>query len=400
MKNTLLKKNIFLTALIAFAIIVLPGVASAQYGTDWGYTDYGTDWGYTDYGTDWGYTDYGTSYNDNGGNYAYNDPYYYDYNDYDYGYSDYGYDNYGGYSYNDDYYGGDYGYGGDCGDCGYTPPQPCYDCYYDPCDHNDCTPPRPNYRDLDVECVANPRNAEEGERVTWRVYASGGNGDYDFNWSGDVDGNSGVEYETYNREGIYYGTVRVRSGDGQTETANCSVRVEEEEKDDLRVRCEYTPSNPDEDDRVTFRAIVSGGAGNYDYDWSGDARGDDRTITERFSREGRYEVEITVTDRNGNRDSDTCVLRVDGDDDDTNVNISSTPNLAPPTGTPASLSSVYLSQVPYTGPEDVLMVSLWGIVLALLSFVGVREYKKSAYKKMKKNRINAFKEENKANLSA
>jgi hypothetical protein len=170
------------------------------------------------------------------------------------------------------------------------------------------------------------------------------------------------------------------------------------------VRCEYTPNNPEEGDQVTFRAIVDGGDGDYDYDWSGDANGNNRTITERFNREGRYEVEITVRDGDGNRDSDTCSLRIDGDNnnnDNTRVVVTSnTPNLPPPTGTPASLSSVYLSQIPYTGPEDVLMVSLWGIVLALLSFVGVREYKKNAYKKMKKERISAFKEENKANQSA
>ena len=115
---------------------------------------------------------------------------------------------------------------------------------------------------------------------------------------------------------------------------SCSSRYDNNEwpydggsSSNLRVSCDVSDTSVEEGDRVTFEADVSGGYPPYDYEWNGDIDGDDDTERVRFDDNGRYDVEVTVTDSRGNEDSDDCsTVRVgDGNNDDTDIRFTSTP---------------------------------------------------------------------------
>jgi hypothetical protein len=169
--------------------------------------------------------------------------------------------------------------------------------------------------------------------------------------------------------------------------------------DDLEVQCEVSDSRIEEGDRVTIEVDIDGGDGPYDIQWSGDDDeiddfdDNDRSQRVRIDDEGTYRLRVTVEDDDGNRDSDTCTIRVGEDDGDINV-------LSNTDGQLAGLSSVYLNQVPYTGPEDNLkifgFISLILIWSALVAFYLLKDRQK----KQVSNRIQAFKEANRAKLEA
>jgi len=153
----------------------------------------------------------------------------------------------------------------------------------------------------------------------------------------------------------------------------------------------------DEGDTVTYSVEIDGGRSPYDIEWDGDISGDSETERVRYNRDGRYEVEVTVRDRNGDRASDTCAtVRVGNNDDDNNINVITRTNLGTPSGNLASLDSVFLSQVPYTGPEDVLKA------LGVLAFIAIWSTGVAMYFKRRRqvravaSRLQNFKEANKS----
>ena len=160
---------------------------------------------------------------------------------------------------------------------------------------------------------------------------------------------------------------------------------------DLDVVCRVSDSNIEEGDRVTFTADVDGGDSPYDYDWSGDTEGVDRNddqITVRYRDNGTYTVRVKVTDDNGDTASDTCT--VDVGDDGIRIITSGTPN-----GQLASLSSVYLSQVPYTGPEEIMKGI--GFVAGILVFSVLSVFLLTSNRRKRKvsAKLSEFKESNK-----
>jgi hypothetical protein len=68
----------------------------------------------------------------------------------------------------------------------------------------------------------------------------------------------------------------------------------------------------------------------------------------------------------------------------------------PPPASPASLSSVYLNQVPYTGVED--NPQFWAFIIGLFMFSGLAAYMivSRKAKTERKNKILDFKNENMA----
>jgi hypothetical protein len=248
---------------LMLAVFGLPHKASAQY-----YDDSGFDWGGYGY-SDPGYGGYTDNSGYNWGGYGYND-----------GYSGYSDPCSYGCGYDSGYYGGydccgysDYGYGGyDC--CSYGGGYGGYDCCsysggyssmpsinlnyqsqnqnqhqnqsqstsVNVTNHNTNTNnnnvvvnvpnggtnnnPPPTYSNLSAYCVGSPSNPGIDDDVTWQAYASGGNGNYNYSWSGDTSGSSRTEIENYGSSGTKNATVQVRSGDGQSVTASCSVRVQ------------------------------------------------------------------------------------------------------------------------------------------------------------------------------
>ncbi len=241
------------------------------------------------------------------------------------------------------------------------------------------------------------RTIEEGESVTFEADVDGGKAPYTYRWTGDVSSNNRSVTTRFNQEGTYEATVRVTDSRGRTATANCDVTVEEEEEDeeDFDAICVPSDRTIREGERVTFTAEVEGGDRPYEYDWSGDADGDDREISVRFNREGRYEIDLEVTDDEGRTARDTCEIRVneEDEDDDRDVNVS--------TGTYTSggnptVGSVYLNQVPYTGPEEVAKGVAFATILLAWSIATAMIIRNRMNKNTISKRIANFKEANKA----
>ena len=260
--------------------------------------------------------------------------------------------------------------------------------------------------DLDVNCKVSDTSIDEGDRVTFTADVSGGDSPYDYDWSGGTEGEDEnddqitVRYDDY---GSYYVRVTVRDDDGNTASDTCpTVHVDEHNNnnnDDLEVVCRVSDTSIEEGDRVTFTADVDGGNSPYDYDWSGDTEGEDDNddqITVRYDDDGHYEVKVTVRDDDGDRYTDYCpVVKVSRDsNDNNNINIITTTTGGVPTGQLSSLSSVYLSQVPYTGPAEIMKGI--GFVAGILVFSSLIAYllfgnrKKTAVSK----KVSDFKESN------
>lgn len=162
--------------------------------------------------------------------------------------------------------------------------------------------------------------------------------------------------------------------------------------DDLDVVCRVSDTFIEEGDTVRFEADVDGGDSPFDYDWRGDIDGDDRTETVRFNREGRYQVSVRVEDDNGDVATDDCPDII-VDDGGNNIIINNTPN--PPSGNLASLNSVFLSQVPYTGPKETLTVIGYIVAMFVWSVTIVFFIAKRKGKSLVSDRISQFKNKNK-----
>ncbi len=88
-------------------------------------------------------------------------------------------------------------------------------------------PPPPVYNNLTAYCVGTPSNPQIGDNVTWRVYASGGNGNYNYSWRGDVSGNNTTENANYYNSGTESASVRVTTSNGDSFTTDqCEVNVQ------------------------------------------------------------------------------------------------------------------------------------------------------------------------------
>jgi hypothetical protein len=212
--------------------------------------------------------------------------------------------------------------------------------------------------DLALTCSASPSRVDVDEDITWRAYPSGGDGSYSYNWSGTdgLDGSNRNITWSYDDGGIKRATVVVES-DGQTASASCTVRVDEEEEDELEVSCYARPSTGQVGERIRWYVDVDGGDGDYDYEWDGSSGLDSssRSPYMTYSSVGRKNATVTVTDGDGNEESDTCY-----------VNINSVLAFSQTNQTPLA-DAVYLSQVPYTGVADNMKLYLFVGILALFS---------------------------------
>ena len=90
-----------------------------------------------------------------------------------------------------------------------------------------------------------------------------------------------------------------------------------DDNDDLNVSCEADDSNVDVDEDVYWSATVSGGNGNYSYDWDGtDGLNSSRqNVTWSYDDDGTKTATVTVTS-GGKTASDSCTVRVEEDEDD------------------------------------------------------------------------------------
>jgi hypothetical protein len=396
---------------------------SNYYGGNYDYSNYYSYYDY--YGGDYDYSNYYSYYDYYGGDYDYSNYYsYYDYYGGDYDYSNY-------YSYYDDYYPyyNDQYYPQSCSgsSCGgsriagssHTPtsshspagrshtPSGERDVIINNRNVNNNTNEVIVIRDdnrsqnLNVACNVSRTNISRGQRVVYTAVVSGGRSPYTYYWSGPFQSNDSLVDITYNLVGRYNASITVRDSNGQTGSANCPVVVVEDD-DDFRVQCLISETNVDNDDQVRVEVDIDGGRSPYTIRWSGDTNefnDFDRNARSQRVRvntdEDRIRLEVSVTDRDGNRRTDTCsVIRVDDNNNDREVRVITN---NPPSGQLAGLSSVFLSQVPYTGPEDIIKVtgfiSLILIWSAIIGFI----FLKNRQKKLISRKIASFKEMNRLN---
>ncbi|MEN9647949.1 MAG: hypothetical protein RLY57_753 [Candidatus Parcubacteria bacterium] len=160
---------------------------------------------------------------------------------------------------------------------------------------------------------------------------------------------------------------------------------------DFSVSCKADDRTVEKGDRVRWIAEVDGvSESKVDFTWSGDADGDDQEVTEKYNKAGTYEAKVKAKYK-GHTETDTCTVRVENDNnDDSNVTLVSNP----PTGTPASLNSVYLSQVPYTGAADNAKLIGFITMLTLSSLAGAYYIVTRKARADRKSFIERFKQEN------
>lgn len=368
-KNNLkITNTFFFIAIFAMVFFGLSTVASAQsydegyYFDDRNYGSYDSYDPYSFYGDTSGYFDPSDGYYDQPSNW--NDyAGYGNYYNYDYGLDDYYYGNYD----NTDYY--SYGaYDDGCYSCGgsnndyYASNYGNYDstCYYYDCGGYDY----PQYSTCGNGCSSGTSGGIINETII------------DV-WSNNINTNTNIQYASESHDHDDH------DHDNDNDNDN--------DDDDFSVSCKADDRNVEEGDRVRWIAEVDGVSDSkVDFSWSGDADGDDQEVTERYNKSGTYEAKVRAR-YNGQTETDTCTVRVEDEDDndDSNVTLVSTP-----TGTPASLNSVYLSQVPYTGAAENAKLIGFITMITLSSLAGAYYMVTRKARADRKSFIEQFKRDN------
>jgi hypothetical protein len=89
----------------------------------------------------------------------------------------------------------------------------------------------------------------------------------------------------------------------------------------MYVSCYSSPSNPETGDTVRWNANISGGSGNYRYDWTGtnSLNSSSQNPTKKYTSEGTKYATVSVEDRTNNvRASASCSVYVDDDNGNNN----------------------------------------------------------------------------------
>jgi hypothetical protein len=241
---------------------------------------------------------------------------------------------------------------------------------------------------LTGSCSVDDSSINRNQSVEWSADASGGNGSYSYEWSGTypLSGRSGRNVSVrYDSTGTKYGTVTIRSG-GASITRSCgTVYVEDNNQNynDLNLSCTVNNANLLIGQTAIWNTSVYGGNGNYYYSWTGTdgIYGNSSSVSKSFNTIGSKYATVTVTS-DGRTKTLTCPTVV--------VGMIQTPIQ----GNNASLSSVYLNQVPYTGVGDNPKFVAFIIGLFMFSALGAYMIVSKRAKIERKNKILDFKHEN------
>jgi hypothetical protein len=171
---------------------------------------------------------------------------------------------------------------------------------------------QPQVQNLDGYCYANPRYAQVGQNVQWIANASGGTGNYTYEWSGwdNLSGSGSSITRTYSYAGDKPSTVTIRSGN-QTITRQCTATIQEQQNQYLSVSCYADASSVQTGTSVRYNATVSGGTGNYSYSWTGSdgVSGSNNYVTQTYHSTGNKHAQVTVY--SGNQSSTAnCYVNV------------------------------------------------------------------------------------------
>ena len=179
-------------------------------------------------------------------------------------------------------------------------------------------PNQPDHTDsLTISCYPMPLSAREGDTIQWVANVYGGNGSYNYSWTGtnSLSGNGSAVSKRYNTSGYKNATVRVISGN-RTESHNCDATVYIEGDNDenyypqypnypqsypISVSCSVSPSFIQTGGTATWTAYATGGNGYFTYSWSGTEGlyGSGQSIYNRYYNAGTKYGTVTV--RSGNQ---------------------------------------------------------------------------------------------------
>ena len=178
------------------------------------------------------------------------------------------------------------------------------------------------YPSLSASCQANTTYTPLGTAVTWSASATGGNGYYNYSWSG-TDGISGSVqsiYYTYGQPGSKYASVTVYSN-GQTITEPCNsfvnvgipagattVVVGSSNASGLDIGCYADPSTAAVNQPITWSVEVSGGLAPYTYSWTGSdgLSGTQSSAIKYYASSGAKSAIVAVTSADGKTGTKAC----------------------------------------------------------------------------------------------
>lgn len=238
---------------------------------------------------------------------------------------------------------------------------------------------------LTVSCSPSSSSVRVGNGIYWNAYASGGRGGYSYSWSGtdNLYGSGSSIYKNYYNTGSKSATVTV-SSNGQTSSAICYADVFDDYVPPtyLEGSCSASPYNAQVGSNVNWTAYAYGGSGNYSYYWTGtdNLYGYNSSIGKTYYVPGYKTATVTITS-GGRSITRTCT-----------TNISQVLAYTQTDDLP-TLTSVYLSDIPYTGIEDRLQVlafisGLMGFS-ALIAYLFIRRKTESV---LAKNEISVSEE--------
>lgn len=242
---------------------------------------------------------------------------------------------------------------------------------------------------LNGNCVISPTTAYINQDVSFSASATGGNGSYSYSWTGDNGINSAAQSFTgrYSYAGYKTATVTIRSG-SESITRTCGVTIQESYST-AGAYCVANPTNAGINQNVTWTVYPNNSNGyynNFSYSWTGTdgLNGNSQSISRVYNTPGYKTATVTLYG-NGQTFSATCATNINGVlATQSNVTVLRDTNL----GTP--VSGVFLSQVPATGINFGLKMTLFSVGLVLWSLFAafmIARKKNSAVL----NKINAFK---------
>ena len=267
---------------------------------------------------------------------------------------------------------------------------------------------QPTQQTLQATCYAPNTNAYVNQNVTWVVNATGGNGAYTYTWGGiNLNGQHGQSVTTsYNSPGNETATVSVFSN-GQTVQVNCGsifVGSYQNNVPGITATCYPNVNSAIVGSSITWTAVVNGGNGNYSYSWSDNngvnvSNGTGPTYTTTYPIAGPKSPRLTVSSLglygNGYNGNGSVTVTCQPVSINSGYNAGyTTTYITPPTGSLASLSSVSLNQVPYTGLAD--STGFWAFIVGLLlaSLAGTWYFMKVYARGKRRFMINLFKKNN------
>ncbi len=175
---------------------------------------------------------------------------------------------------------------------------------------------------LNVSCAATPSQANINDTVVYTASVSGGDGNYNYSWSGTdgLSGNSQTVTRQYSFTGTKTGTVVVTSG-GQSRTATCSTFINQQNNNNqIYATCYASPSSANVNDNVSWYSTASGGNGNYTYSWSGTdgLYGNSQSVYKSYGYSGTKSGTVTVYS-NGQSTTAYCSMYVNGNNNNQNL---------------------------------------------------------------------------------